>query len=162
MKKISPQGRNVILLSFILAFILSMLPLPQILQTVRPEFILIVLIYWCIAIPSRIGVGIGWFVGLLYDVSSDALLGQHALTYALIAYLAIKLHLRIRVFPLWQQALTVFVFIMVQGTINLWVRGMLGYSIPLYELSLPAISSAIFWPLGYILLRQLRRAYQIN
>ena len=162
MKATKANGGNVILVSFIIAFILSMLPLPQILQSVRPEFILIVLIYWCIAIPNRIGVGIGWITGLFYDVSIDAILGQHALTFALIAYLSIQLHQRIRIFPVWQQALTVLVFIMLQSTITLWIKGMLGNTPPMSTYILPAISTALFWPVGYFLLRQVRRYYQIN
>lgn len=162
MKKIKATGGNIILLSFIIAFILSMVPLPQILQTVRPEFVSIVLIYWAIAVPARVGVGVGWIAGLIYDVSSDALLGQHALTFALIAYLAIKLHQRIRVFPVWQQALTIFVLMMFQGTITLWIKGMLGDAPALSAFILPAFSTALFWPLAYLLLRQVRRYYQIN
>ena len=162
MKKIKTHGGNIILLSFIAAFILSMVPLPQILQTVRPEFVLIVLIYWCIALPTRIGVGYGWIAGLIFDVSTDALLGQHALTFALIAYLAIQLHQRIRIFPIWQQALTIFVLMMLQGTITLWINGMLGDAPSLGSFTLPAISTALFWPVAYLLMRQIRRYYQIN
>ena len=162
MRNLKLQGGNVILLSFIVAFILSIVPLPQILQTVRPEFVTIVLIYWCIALPNRIGVGIGWIVGLVIDVSTDALLGQHALTLALIAYLAIKLHQRIRIFPIWQQALTIFILMMFQGTIILWIKGMLGDAPSLWSFMLPAISTALFWPVAYLLMRQIRRYYQIN
>jgi len=162
MRTSKTNGGNIILLSFLAAFILSMVPLPQFLQAVRPEFVLIVLIYWNIAIPNRIGVGIGWIVGLFFDVSSDALLGQHALTFALIAYLAIKLHQRIRVFPLWQQALTILVLMMFQGTITLWIKGMLGAAPSFSVFILPAISTALFWPIGYIFMRQLRRYYQIK
>lgn len=162
MKQIKASGGNVILISFIAAFILSMLPLPQLLQSIRPEFILIVLIYWCIALPNRIGVGIGWLTGLFYDVSSDAILGQHALTFAIIAYLAIQLHQRVRVFPVWQQALTIFIFMMLQSTIALWIKGMLGNTPSFSIFILPAISTALFWPIGYFLLRQVRRYYQIN
>ena len=162
MKQIKTSGGNIILLSFIAAFIFSMIPLPQLLQSVRPEFVLVVLIYWCIALPNRIGVGIGWITGLFFDVSSDAILGQHALTFALIVYLAIKLHQRIRVFPIWQQALTVFVLMMLQGTLILWIKGMIGNAPPISVLILPAISTALFWPVGYLVLRQIRRYYQIN
>lgn len=162
MKQTKAHGGNIILLSFIAAFILSMVPLPQILQNVRPEFIPIVLIYWCIALPNRIGVGIGWLTGLFFDVSSDAILGQHALTFALIAYLAIQLHQRIRIFPIWQQALTIFILMMLQGTIALWIKGMLGDAPPISVFMLPAISTALFWPIAYILMRQIRRYYQIN
>lgn len=162
MKEVKAQGSNIILLSFIVAFILSMVPLPQFLQTVRPEFIVIVLIYWCIALPNRVGVGIGWAAGLLFDVATDALLGQHALTFALIAYLAIKLHQRIRIFPVWQQALTILVLVIFEGTINLWIKGMLGDAPSLWSFMLPAISTALFWPIAYLLMRQIRRYYQIN
>ena len=162
MKQNKVQGGNIILFSFIAGFILSMIPLPQLLQSVRPEFVAIVLIYWCMALPNRIGVGIGWVTGLFYDVSTDALLGQHAMTYALIAFLAIKLHQQIRVFPIWQQALTIFVLMMFQGTITLWITGMLDDAPSLWTVMLPAISTAIFWPLGYLIMRQVRRFYQIN
>lgn len=162
MKENKPRGSKIILLSFIVAFILSMIPLPQVLQLVRPEFVTIVLIYWCIALPARVGVGIGWSAGLVVDVLTDALLGQHALTLALIAYLAIKLHLRIRVFPVWQQAITILVLMTFQATITLWIKGMLGEAPALWIFMLPAISTAIFWPVGYFLMRQVRRYYQIN
>lgn len=162
MKQTKTNGGNVIIASFIVAFILSMLPLPQLLQSIRPEFILIVLIYWCIALPNRIGVGIGWITGLFFDVSSDAILGQHALTFAILAYLAILLHQRIRVFPVWQQALTVLVFMMLQSTISLWIKGMLGEAPSFSIFILPSISTALFWPIGYFILRQTRRYYQIN
>ena len=72
MKRESTHGGNIILFSFIAAFILSMVPLPQMLQSIRPEFVTIVLIYWCIALPNRVGVGMGWIAGLFFDVSTDA------------------------------------------------------------------------------------------
>lgn len=162
MKEQKPRGGNIILVSFIAAFILTMMPLPQLLQSIRPEFVTIVLIYWCMALPARVGVGIGWVAGLILDVLTDSLLGQHALTLALIAYLAIKLHQRIRVFPLWQQALTIFVLMSFQATIMLWIKGMLGQAPSLLLFILPAISTAIFWPVGFLLMRQVRRYYQVN
>lgn len=162
MKEIKAHGGNVILVSFIAAFILSILPLPQLLQTIRPEFVTIVLIYWCIALPSRIGVGIGWSVGLVMDVLTDSLLGQHALTLALIAFLAMKLHQRIRIFPIWQQALTILVLMTFQATITLWIKGLLNEAPSLWMFMLPAVSTALFWPLGYLIMRQVRRYYQIN
>jgi rod shape-determining protein MreD len=162
MKTNKAQGGNIILISFVVGFILSMIPLPQVLQSVRPEFVVIVLIYWCMALPNRVGVGIGWIAGLFFDVSTDALLGQHALTFAIIAFLAIKLHQQIRVFPIWQQALTIFVLMMFQGTITLWITGMLYDAPSLWTVMLPAISTAVVWPLGYLIMRQVRRFYQIN
>lgn len=162
MRSRNARGGNIIFMSFVFALILSIIPLPAFLQTIRPEFIAIVLIYWCIALPNRIGVGTGWIVGLVFDVATDALLGQHALTFAILAYLAIKLHQRIRIFPIWQQALTILVLMMLQGTIILWVKGMLGHSPSPLAIILPAIGTALFWPIGYSLMRSVRRFYQIS
>lgn len=156
------QGINIIIISFVVGFILSMVPLPQLLHSVRPEFVAIVLIYWCIALPNRVGVGVGWVCGLFYDVTTDALLGQHALTFAIIAFLSIQLHQRIRVFPLWQQALTVFLFMTFQGAITLWITGMLDDAPSLWTVLLPSISTAAVWPVGYLVMRQVRRVYQVS
>ena len=162
MKEKKPSGGKTILLSFIAAFVLVIIPLPPLLQTVRPEFVTIILIYWCIALPTRVGVGIGWSAGLVLDVLTDTLLGQHALTLALIAYLAIKFHQQIRVFPVWQQALTILVLMTFQATITLWIKGLLSEAPSFSVFMLPAISTAIFWPAGYLLMRQVRRYYQVN
>lgn len=162
MKETKTSGGKTILLSFAIAFILFIIPLPPLLQIVRPEFVTIVLIYWCIALPTRIGVGVGWSVGLVMDVLMDTLLGQHALTLALIAYLATKFHQQIRVFPVWQQALTILILMTFQATIALWIKGMLSEAPPFSTYMLPAISTAIFWPAGYFLMRQIRRNYHVN
>ena len=162
MKEKKVSGGKTILLSFVIAFVLAIIPLPPLLQIVRPEFVTIVLIYWCIALPTRIGVGVGWSVGLVMDVLVDTLLGQHALTLALIAYLSIKFHQQIRVFPVWQQALTILILMTFQATLTLWIKGLLSEAPSLSTFMLPAISTAIFWPAGYFLMRQLRRHYHVN
>ena len=74
-----PTGRWVIAISFLLAFLLAGIPLPSELQRFRPDWVAMVLIYWCMALPHRIGIGVGWTVGLLLDIGRGALLGQHAL-----------------------------------------------------------------------------------
>lgn len=162
MKQIISQGGKVILVSFIVAFALMIFPLPDILQLVRPEFVTIVLIYWCIALPTRVGVGVGWITGLVVDVLTDSLLGQHALTLSIIAFLAIKLHQRIRVFPVWQQGITIFVLMLFQATITMWIKGMLDEQTNLTAILLPALSTAIFWPPGYFVMRRIRRYYQVK
>lgn len=162
MKEKTVHGGKTIMLSFIAALVLTIIPLPPFLQLVRPEFITIVLIYWCIALPARIGVGVGWTAGLVLDVLTDTLLGQHALTLAIISFLAIKFHQQIRVFPVWQQAITIFVLVAFQATITLWIKGLLSEAPSFTSIMLPAISTAIFWPLGYFLMRQIRRNYHVN
>jgi len=162
MKDKKAHGGKTILISFFAALILTIIPLPPLLQVVRPEFITIVLIYWCIALPTRVGVGVGWVSGLVLDVLTDTLLGQHALTLAIIAFLSIKFHQQIRVFPVWQQAITIFVLVAFQATITLWIKGLLNEAPSFTTIMLPAISTAIFWPLGYFLMRQIRRNYHVS
>lgn len=152
----------VIVATFIAALLLEITPLPGWLALFRPELPAVVLIYWCLALPQRVGVGIGWSVGLVLDVLRGALLGQNALGYAVMAYLALKLHRRIRVFPLWQQALTVMVFIALHQLLVLWVLGMIGQSRGTWSYWLPTISSAVLWPWMFAGLRGVRRRFRVT
>jgi len=156
------RGGWLITLSFVLALALSIVPLPAMLELFRPEWMAMVLIYWCMAVPSRVGVSIGWLVGLLQDVSRDALLGQYALAFALVAFLTLHLHQRLRVFPIWQQALSIAVLIMLECLVILWVKGLTGQSPGFWKMMLPAFSSLLFWPVIYLLLRHVRRTYNVS
>lgn len=156
------RGGWLILLSFVLALALTIVPLPAMLELFRPEWLAMVLIYWCMAVPTRVGVSIGWLVGLMLDVSRDALLGQYALAFAVIAFLTLHLHQRLRIFPLWQQALSVGVLITLECLIVLWIKGLTGQSPGIWKMLVPAFSSLLFWPVIYLLLRYMRRAYQVS
>jgi len=156
------QGGWFILLSFIVAFMLTVVPLPDVLQYVRPEWSALVLLYWCMALPDRIGVGIGWSVGLLLDVLTGTLLGQHALGMTVIAYLIINLHQRIRIFPLWQQAVTIWMLLNLYQLLLLWFNGITGQPPKGLQFWLPPISGMILWPLIFIWLRHIRRQFKIQ
>lgn len=147
----------IILLSFIVAFALTVVPLPDWLVPMRPEWVALVLIYWCMALPDRVGVGVGWVTGLLLDVLRGALLGQHALSLAITAYITLQLYQRLRVFPMWQQAFSVLVLIMLHLTLQLWIRGISGQAADAWAWLLPALSSMLLWPIIFLLLRDLRR-----
>ena len=98
---LSPRrGGLIILLSFVLALLLTVLPLPEWIRIYRPQWYTLVLIYWTLAAPQRVGVGVGWLTGIIVDVSTGTLLGQHALALSLIAFITHKMHQRVRLFPL--------------------------------------------------------------
>lgn len=156
------QGGEIIALSFIVALVLTVFPLPDMLATFRPEWVALFLIYWCMALPDRVGVGIAWLLGLMLDVLRAGLLGQNAMTLAVIAYITLKLYQRLRVFPLWQQSLSIFVLISLHQMLNLWVKGMTGQAIDLWTYWLPSISSMFVWPLVYLMLRALRRQLKVS
>lgn len=156
------HGGATIFLSFLAALALHMVALPEWAEALRPDWLALVLIYWCIALPDRIGVGYGWLAGLVQDVASGAVLGQHALTLAIVAYLALRLHQRLRLFPLWQQSLSVLILILLHLMLALWIRGSIGHSTGTWIYWLPAVTSMMFWPAVFLTLRRLRRSYRVR
>jgi rod shape-determining protein MreD len=161
MKVTHPHGGLIIVLSFIIAYLLTMLPLPDWLATIRPYWVAMVLIYWCMALPHRIGVGIGWMAGLLLDITYNSLLGQHALGLALLAFFTVSLHQRVRIFPLWQQSLTILVFCLVYAAVVLWIKGLTGIAPGLGWYLLPVLTTALLWPVVFTLLRRVRRYFRV-
>jgi len=155
------QGGPIIILTFIIALMLTMIPLPSWALQLRPHWVLLVLVYWSMALPTRIGVGIAWIMGLLLDVTYDALLGQHALAMALVIFLTLNLHQRLRIFPVWQQAIVVFVFCVIYDIINLWIKGISGYAPNVWFYVLPSFTTAFIWPAVFLVLRHARRFYRV-
>jgi len=162
MSLVRHNGGWVIVGTFILALMLTMLPLPEWAELFRPEWAAMVLIYWCMALPERIGVGIGWTLGLLVDVVKGTLLGQNALALALVAYLTLRLHQRVRVFPLWQQALFVLILVALDQMLVLWVKGVIGQPPGSWLYWLPSFTSTLLWPWVFLILRDLRRQFQVR
>ena len=156
------RGSGAIFASFIAAFILTIIPLPDWGDVLRPEWVALVLIYWCMAIPQRIGVGIAWMTGLFLDVIRGGLLGQQALSLCLIAFITLKLYQRIRVAPLWQQAFSILILMILHQLVVLWVKGIIGQSPQSWTYWLPSITSMALWPVIFSGLREYRRHYRIS
>lgn len=157
-----PRRSWVILLSFLVAFMLMIMPLPDWANPWRPNWVAMTLIYWCVALPRRVGVVSAWGVGILLDVLNDTLLGMHAFALIWVAYISINLHSRFRVFPLWQQAGGVALLCLLCQVWYAWVRGMLGFPPQTLEFLYPALSSLLLWPWMFILLRDIRRNFQVS
>ncbi|HEY5719278.1 MAG TPA: rod shape-determining protein MreD [Gammaproteobacteria bacterium] len=156
------RGGWVIVLSLALALMLAIVPLPEWGRTFRPDWPLLVLAYWCLAAPQRVGVGISWLTGLCVDVLGGSLLGEHALGYALVAYLVVRLHLRIRVYPMWQQAVVVLVLLVLNQLVCLWILGITGRAPESLTLYLaPSLLGMLLWPWLFSLLRELRRRFAV-
>jgi len=152
----------VIVVTFVAALMLTMMPLPEWARTLRPQWVTMVLIYWCMALPDRIGIGWGWVLGLLLDVAYGSVLGQNALALALIAYLVALLYQRLRLFPQSQQAIIVALLISLQLLISLWVKGATGAAPDRWTYWLTVLTSTLLWPWAFLLLRDLRRRFQVT
>ena len=157
------KGGWIIVFSFVFSLMLTILPVPDWLALVWPEWVLIVLIYWCLALPQRVGVGIGWIAGLMVDVAHGTLLGQHAFAMALVAFFTLKLHQRIRVFPIMQQAMIILLIVMVSRLAQLWVLGLSEKEPPIWWVyMIPAVCTAVIWPGAFTFMRFLRRYYRVT
>jgi rod shape-determining protein MreD len=149
-------------LSFILALMLTILPLPAWAAWSRPEWLLLAVIYWALALPNRVSVGVAWVLGLLMDAINGSLLGEHALAFLMVVYITVKLHLRIRVFPLWQQAMMIATLVFCYQLIIFCIQGFAGKfpQTPIYWL--PSLTSMLLWPWVFIVLRDWRRRFRIR
>lgn len=142
-----------------LAFALAanMLPLSGVALALRPDFIALVLLYWCIQEPRYVGVGIAWGVGLVMDVGDATLFGQHALAYAFLAYAAEYFRRRVLRFSLWQQAAQVAVLLGLCAGLVLLVRVVGGAPLPRWTYAVPPLVGALLWPVVTVLLQRPQR-----
>lgn len=140
------------------AMILMLIPLPEWAGPWRPDWLAITLIYWCMARPDHLGVGIAWLLGLLVDVVYGALLGQYALGFAILAFITIRFHTRSRNYPLHQQAIFVGVTLLPYMGVLLWIQGMQGEEPRPWTYWAPVLTSMLMWPAVYAVLRAIRRA----
>jgi len=156
------HGGGVIVLSFFVALLLTVMPVPDWARTLRPDWVGLVLIYWCMALPERVGVVSGWLAGLLVDLLTGAVLGQHALALSVVAWLTLRFHQRLRLFPILQQAITVLVLLVLHLLIALWISRFIGRPGGPWYYWAPALTGMLLWPPVHSLLRGLRRSFSIN
>ncbi len=155
------QGGQIVATTFVIAMFLTIMSLPEWSRVFRPEWVALVLIYWCIATPTKVNIGVAWLAGLSIDVLTGTLLGQHALALSIVAFFTVKLHKQIRVYPLWQQALSVFILVALGQLVIVSIQGIIGEAPKSWLYWAPSVTSAMIWPLVFFLLRGLRRSFNI-
>ena len=148
-------------MTFVIGFVLSALPLPETIIDWRPCWLAMLLIYWCMALPERVGILSAWLLGLLFDVQQSFILGQHALGFVFLAYIIIRNHKRLRVYPLLQQALVVCLYLLIYQAIMLLVMLLSGTITYTLFYWLPAFTSMLIWPWLFIFMRDFRRRNNI-
>ena len=156
-----PHRSWVIALSFLAAFMLTAMPLPDWALPWRPAWIAMVLVYWCMALPERVGVITGWFIGLILDVMHGSILGQHAFGLAFVAYVVLQYHQRLRVFRLLQQSLVIGSIVFVYLLTMLWIYNLLGSVSYSFSYLFGAFTTGVLWPWVYIVLRDVRRRARV-
>ncbi|WP_257253639.1 MULTISPECIES: rod shape-determining protein MreD [unclassified Endozoicomonas] len=148
--------------TLLVAFLLSVLPLPAWISIARPSWVVMVVLYWVLALPERFGLFFAFLTGLLMDVVVGTTFGQSSMGLLLVAVIVLSLHRRLRMFPWWQQAFMVFVIVGFYQLLNLWIRSALGRTPPTLWYLAPALTSAAFWPWVSAVLGALRRNFRVT
>lgn len=152
-----PVSPAFIVLSLFAAFLLNLLPWGQFIAA--PDFVALVLVFWGVHQPRRVGIGTAFFLGLLMDVHDATLLGENALAYTLLAYCAIMMHRRVLWFRLSAQALHVLPLLLLAQAVQLAVRFLVSGKFPGWFYFVESFVSVLLWPLlSVILLAPQRRA----
>ena len=152
-----PVRASTIIGSFALALFLSFLPWRDL--RLVPDFVALVLVFWCVHQPRLVGLGVAWTLGLLADAGNGVLLGQHALAYSLLAFLSVWLSRRILWFGLWLQALHVGAMLLLAQLVVLLVRLAAGDPFPGWPLLVGPIAATLLWPaVTWVLLLPQRRS----
>ena len=153
---LQPVRASTIVASFALALFLNFLPWHDL--RLVPDFVALVLVFWCIRQPRLVGLGVGWALGLITDAGNGVLLGQHALSYSIVAFLAIWLSRRVLWFGAGLQALHVGLILLVAQGVALLVRLAAGNDFPGWPIVVGPLAGALLWPLvSWLLLLPQRR-----
>ena len=160
------RGLWIVVLSFFAAFVLAIISLPDFmpyyLGFVRPQWVALVMFYWIISLPQRFGLGTAWVSGLIVDVLYGGLLGQHALAFLLVGYIAASFYQRMRMFSVWQQAIIVLATVLLADMILFVIDAIAMDREWKYLYLLPAVVSALLWPWIFLFLRYLRRRFNVS
>ena len=140
------EGRPLLYLSALIALLLSALPLPTVVEWLRPDFLLLVVIWFAIMAPRSGGLMFAWLAGLGLDAFRGVVLGEHALAFVVVAYLVHRFHLRLRMFTLGQQALTVLALLALYQFLLWWIDGVTHHPVSNWGRWLPVLTGALLWP----------------
>ncbi|MBT8139639.1 MAG: rod shape-determining protein MreD [Gammaproteobacteria bacterium] len=148
---------NLLIISSVVALFAAIWPLPLWSTWIRPEFLALLVAYWVMMAPFRVGMVYAFVMGLLLDLFAATPLGQQALGLTVIAYLVFLIHQRMRMFSILQQSLLLFGLVSLYQLLKFWIYGLSGGAYASFALLLPALSSAICWPFVRLFMDRLRR-----
>jgi rod shape-determining protein MreD len=152
-----PVRAGFIALTLLSALMLNLLPWSGAALWLKPDFVALVVLYWCIEQPRKVGFVSAWMMGLIMDIADGTLLGQHALAYSILAFAGIVLHRRVRMFSGTPQALHVLLLLLMNDIIVLAIRLAAGADYPGLQYFIGSFVAAALWvPLGALLKLPLR------
>lgn len=154
--------RMVIALTFLVALVAAIMPLPLSVDEFRPDWVLVVLLYWAMAAPSRVNIGIAWLIGLVLDILLGSTLGVHGGAIAISTFIVVGSYQKIRNFSVWQQALIIGTLSALYHLTVFWIQYFLTDAVFVINFLYPVVSTVLLWPWAFLLLRKIRRHFQIK
>ncbi|MGC2518906.1 MAG: rod shape-determining protein MreD [Burkholderiales bacterium] len=156
-----PVKPGFMVLTAIVALLFNLLPWRDV--NGLPDLLALVITFWCVHQPRKMGIGVAWVLGLFMDVGNGALLGQHAFAYAVLAFAAITLHRRILWFPPWQQAAHILVLLLAIQLLMLATGLIAGSAFPGFAYFVGSLIAAALWPAAtFVLLLPQRRPEDVD
>ncbi|MFK5039689.1 rod shape-determining protein MreD [Glaesserella parasuis] len=147
---------------FVIAFVLEIMPWPVDLQGLRPTWVVLVLIYWVLALPDKVSVGTAFLAGIVWDLILGSILGIHALVLSIAIYFVAKYHLILRNLSLWLQSLLVMAYIALIRFFIFFIELVLHSAEFNTQEIIGAIISGILWPWIFLLMRHIRRGLHLH
>ena len=142
--------------SFLLALLLALIPLPEVLLPMRPYWLALVLAYWVIETPDKVGLGFAFSIGLLADVMLGGILGEQALRLVMMAFILQRFRARIRFFPLSQQALAMGGLLFNDRVIDAAIHLLVGEPLLPWSYWVAPLLGMVLWLPLYVLLDAVR------
>ena len=148
--------------SVVLCFLLQLMPLPQALLPFKPYWLALILVYWALETPERVGLGLAFVVGLIGDALTGELLGEQALRLCILCFIILRFRSRLRFFPMWQQSLALFVLLLNDRVVLLMIRACAGEPSPPAAFWLAPIAGMLAWPWLFLLFDDLRTRLRVH
>jgi len=145
-----------VIATLLVGLMLTILPLPESIEPFRPDWLALLVIFWAMQLPRTWSIGTAWIIGIILDVSYGTLLGQHALALCVIAFITVRFHLLMRVFPLSQLSATVFALLALYQFLLFWINGVAGVTAQAMDYWGPVITGTLVWPFLYMFLSGVR------